>query len=546
MAAEMNDKIVEEEKTPISAAGSCGRISGGAAAAGAANEEDAPATGQRAPGSAAAKTESPSVRLRPAARAIVLLRRAATTLLPAASSESSSLRIQSRWRRYQWQYKLRHSVDANELANAYGAAGAASTSQQRSGKPAQAESPSASSTTTTQTAFTFNETQSAAAAAAHANSFLVPKTNALKLPIVCHIKSIDGNLLCEIYVHRFELGQYLIDSLKVSLGVQDFRYFGLKLVDDVADQDDPHRAWLEPNERVLKQLAKLGHAHQSSRTRTSSSTSTLPSNCPTVASIQSAGPSLGASSQGWTLKRKLESFDEETTSGGGGGGLDQAKTAKSASLDRLNERSTVPKRVDVGSSSDDDCRRCVQMFLRIKYYPPNVPPPTPQSAFLRHYLWLQLRRDLSLGKLTSSMNNLILLMACVIQHELGDFDQELADSRVHQLNILPNQDLIEEQAIEVWRLKFKGLRQTQVQAQFLRAAIILETYGFDYYAVRDHQRQRAYLLGFNYAGIKTIRNGLIVHHFRWQSVQKVSQERRMIIFHINHQTDNSKVSTPLH
>jgi len=301
------------------------------------------------------------------------------------------------------------------------------------------------------------QSQASAGQASFANSnetipqFLVPKLNTLKLPIVCLIKSFDGELMREVFVHRYELGQYLIESLKVSLGIDDSKYLGLRMAKSLEEQEDLRNPWLDLNESVCKQI---------------------------------------------------KSYSNST----------QAAT--------------------IGST------RSIDFYLRIKFYPPNLA--RVQDPFLRNYLWLQLRRDLRLGKLTSSMNNLTLLMACVLQHELGDFKQNLIE-RIPELNILPNQDLIEEQAIIMWRKRLSGTIKHQAQMQFLRAAVILETYGFDYYPVRDHQRQRAYLLGFNYAGIKTIRNGRIVHHFRWHSLSKISYERRMIIFHI-YPTENSKVS----
>lgn len=289
--------------------------------------------------------------------------------------------------------------------------------------------------------------------------FIVPKMNALNLPIVCLVKSLEGELMREVFVHRYELGQYLIDSLKASLGLKDSKYFGLKMAKSLDDQEDVRQPWLDLNESICKQISKQK-----------------------VAIVQSQV---------------------------GGANPTTTTTAKS-----------------------------ICFYLRIKFYPPNLA--RIQDAFLRRYLWLQLRRDLRLGKLTSSMNNLTLLMACVLQHELGDYQADLVE-RLPELNILPNQDLIEEQAIEVWKTRLINSKKHQVLMQFLRAAVILETYGFDYYPVRDHQRQRAYLLGFNYNGIKTIRNGRIIHHFRWHSLNKVSYERRMIIFHI-YPTENSKVS----
>jgi len=302
--------------------------------------------------------------------------------------------------------------------------------------------------------------------------FIVPKMNALKLPIVCLIKSLDGQLMREIFVHRYELGQYLVDNLKVSLDIKDAKYFGLKMASSLEDQENVKQPWLDLNESVYKQINKWGFANIGNQNKSNNTSNTN------------------------------------------------------------NHHPTFPVSSDINLKS-------VDFYLRIKYYPPNLA--RVQDPFLRQYLFLQLRRDLRLGKLTSSMNNLTQLMACILQYELGDFRQELVSERLNELSILPNQDMIEQQALLIWEKRLKGLRKHQVQMQFLRASVILETYGFDYYPVRDHQRQRGYLLGFNYAGIKTIRNGRIVHHFRWHSISKISYERRMIIFHI-YPTENSKVS----
>lgn len=299
--------------------------------------------------------------------------------------------------------------------------------------------------------------------------FIVPRMNALKLPLKCLIKSLDGELMREVFVHRYELGQYLVENLKVSLGMNDCKYFGLRLARSCEDQEDVKNIWLDLNESVCKQIKNK------SCSALLASADTMPAN-----------------------------------------GTDTAST-----------------RINSGPAS-----RTIEFYLRIKFYPPNLT--RIQDAFLRNYLWLQLRRDLRLGKLTSSMNNLAQLMACILQYEFGDFKQEHLE-RLPEMNIMPNQDLVEDAAIDLWRTRLNNFKRHQAQMQFLRAAIILETYGFDYYPVRDHQRQRAYLLGFNYAGIKTIRNGRIVHHFRWHSISKISYERRMIIFHI-YPTENSKVS----
>lgn len=289
--------------------------------------------------------------------------------------------------------------------------------------------------------------------------FMVPKMNTLKMPLVCLVRSVDGELMREIFIHRYELGSYLIENLKVSLDCFDLdtKYFGLRLAKSLDDQEDLKNPWLNLNEPVCKQLKQM------------------------------------------SLKLS-------------------------------------PKTID--NSEGSQPIKSIDLYLRIKFYPPNLA--RVQDSFLRNYLWLQLRRDLSLGKLTSSMNNLILLMACILQYEFGNYHDNKLD-KIEHLNVMPNQDLIEDKAIELWKRKLFNCRKHAAQMQFLRTAIILETYGFDYYPVRDHQRPRDYLLGFNYAGIKTIRNGRIVHHMSWHSLSKICYERRMIIFH-QHPTENSKVN----
>lgn len=291
--------------------------------------------------------------------------------------------------------------------------------------------------------------------------FLVPKMNHLKLPLVCRIKSIEDELMREVFVHQYEVGQYLMENLKISIGIVDSKYFGLKMAKCCDDQEDLRNPWVDLNESVYKQIKNHG-----------------------ILARQTSSDANGSQEKG----------------------------------NEFTQRST-------------------DFYLRIKFYPPNLG--RIQDPFLKQYLWLQLRRDLRLGKLTSSMSNLTYLTACVLQYELGDYRDELVE-RIPSLNILPNQDLLEDRAIEIWRSKWPGSRKHKAQMQFLRASFILETYGFEYYPVKDHQRQRTYLFGFNYAGIKTIRNGRIVHHFRWHSINKIAHERRMIILHV-HPTDNSTV-----
>lgn len=371
-------------------------------------------------------------------------------------------------------------------------------------------------------------------------AFIVPKLNTLKLPIVCRIKSVDGKLMREIFVHRYELGQYLIENLKAALNIVDTKYFGLKLAKSIDEQEDQRQPWIDLNECVCKQIKTFSMA---SSTRPYDPRATRSMQNISSSSAFHFGNSNATNSNGANFfslhrnstARKLSKLGSSITSVATSSSSGLATTAAT----KANQHNLTRQATTTSPLTSTTTCRAVDIYLRIKFYPPNLT--RIQDSFLRQYLWLQLRRDLRVGKLTSSVNNLTLLMALILQYDLGDYKAEYVSGKLPQMIIMPNQDLIEEQAVDIWSNKLRGLKQHQAQMQFLRTSVILETYGFDYWQVRDHQRQRAYLLGFNYAGVKTIRNGRIVNHFRWHNISKIAYERRMIIFH-TYADENSKVS----
>ncbi|KAG9511205.1 FERM domain-containing protein 5, partial [Fragariocoptes setiger] len=279
--------------------------------------------------------------------------------------------------------------------------------------------------------------------------------NATKL--ICSIRSMDGELMKEIVINRLDTGQRLLDELRRSMDLNDTKYFGLKVVKNIDEQDDlVDSKWLDLT-------------------------------CP--------------------VYRQIKHF--------------------------LLLSSSLSSDIDANNScSEPNVYSCpkVVLYLRVKFYPPN--PCRISDSLARHYLWIQLKRDLKIGKLASSTDNLIRMAAAVLQYELGDaFDLE--PNYASKFNILPDQENLEATIMEVHRTMMSGWTKRQAQAYFLKLAAMSETYGFDFYPVRDHQRHRPMLLGFNYGGIKTIRDRRMVHHMRWHDIQKITYERRMIIFHMS-------------
>lgn len=307
----------------------------------------------------------------------------------------------------------------------------------------------------------------------------ISAVNDFILPIICQIKSLEGNLLREVLIHRYETGQYIIDNLRVAFEISDTKYYGLKIVPNSPEHNvSTQIPWFKLNKSVYKQIVRQNKA------------------TPSVKSL-------------------------------------------------INALANTDHVVDIDSNRNingnfSSIQFCVDIHLYIRYYPSNTA--TLHDQFLKQYLWLQLKRDLRIGKLTSTFKNLSYLMACVIQYDYGDHKPELVDQvKESHRKIVPHQDSgLISSAIDVWRDQLVGCKQHQTQMRFLRAAVLMETYGFDFHPVRDHQRRRPYLLGFNYTGVKTIRHGQVEHNFWWYHISKVSYERQMLILHL--ENTNGRVS----
>ncbi|KAH7643000.1 ferm domain-containing protein 3-like [Dermatophagoides farinae] len=168
--------------------------------------------------------------------------------------------------------------------------------------------------------------------------------------------------------------------------------------------------------------------------------------------------------------------------------------------------------------------------FRVKFYPAN--PILLKDELTRYYLYLQLRRDLLNRRLYCLPADAIYLMACVVQSELGDYnDAEHKENYVSTFKIIPNQnEKIELETIEIHMNEMKSLTPADAELQFLERASKLETYGIDPYPVKDHKKIQ-YLIGINHSGILSFQGNKKVYHFKWNELQKITYEGKMFILH---------------
>ncbi|XP_065285875.1 FERM domain-containing protein 5 isoform X2 [Dermacentor albipictus] len=151
--------------------------------------------------------------------------------------------------------------------------------------------------------------------------------------------------------------------------------------------------------------------------------------------------------------------------------------------------------------------------FRVKFYPQD--PFRLKEEITRYQIFLQLRRDLLHGRLYCPPNDSAFLAALIIQSELGDYDsEEHGDNYVSEFKLLLKQTpRLEEKIAEIHQQQLRGQVPAVAEANFLRKACLLDTYGVDPHPVKDHKGNQLYL-GINYAGILTFQGSRKTHHFK--------------------------------
>ncbi|XP_024879898.1 FERM domain-containing protein 5 isoform X1 [Temnothorax curvispinosus] len=182
----------------------------------------------------------------------------------------------------------------------------------------------------------------------------------------------------------------------------------------------------------------------------------------------------------------------------------------------------------------------ILLCFRVKFYPPD--PLRLKEEITRYQVYQQLKRDLLYGRLCCSPGEAALLVGCIVQSELGDYDPEIHEGNyISEHKLLKTQTpTIEEKAMELHQTQLKGFTPEQAENYFLRIASQLDTYAVDPHLVKDPDKGTQLHLGINHCGILTFQDSKKIQHFRWSEVQKINFEGKMFIVHV---TINEDVRT---
>ncbi|KYQ49007.1 FERM domain-containing protein 3 [Trachymyrmex zeteki] len=174
----------------------------------------------------------------------------------------------------------------------------------------------------------------------------------------------------------------------------------------------------------------------------------------------------------------------------------------------------------------------ILLCFRVKFYPPD--PLRLKEEITRYQVYQQLKRDLLYGRLCCSPGEAALLVACIVQSELGDYDPEIHEGNyISEHKLLKTQTpTIEDKAMDLHQTQLKGFTPEQAENYFLRIASQLDTYAVDPHPVKDPDKGTQLHLGINHCGILTFQDSRKIQHFRWSEVQKINFEGKMFIVHV--------------
>ena len=160
---------------------------------------------------------------------------------------------------------------------------------------------------------------------------------------------------------------------------------------------------------------------------------------------------------------------------------------------------------------------------------------------------MQVKKDISEGRLNAPMTSTILLSSFVVQSTIGDYDPDTCgsgylipyyDLRKHSINEqnLDNEEL-DRRIIELHKLH-KCQSPGEAEMNFLEHAKRLEMYGIALHPGKDSQG-RAIQLGVTCIGLVVFQNSIKMNTFSWSKIVKISFKRKQFFIQLRKELTES-------
>ncbi|XP_075164725.1 protein tyrosine phosphatase Meg isoform X1 [Haematobia irritans] len=162
--------------------------------------------------------------------------------------------------------------------------------------------------------------------------------------------------------------------------------------------------------------------------------------------------------------------------------------------------------------------------FRVKFYVSD--PSRLQEEYTRYQFYLQIKRNILLGKLPCSLNTQCLLASYTVQSELGDFNpSEHKAGYLSNMQLLVDQTPDAERKISELHKLHRGQLPADAEYNYLEHAKRLDLYGIDLHKAMD-SNSKELQLGVSAIGLLVFQNGLRINTFSWSKMVKVSFKRK--------------------
>uniref|UniRef100_A0A3B4T9Q9 FERM, ARHGEF and pleckstrin domain-containing protein 1 n=1 Tax=Seriola dumerili TaxID=41447 RepID=A0A3B4T9Q9_SERDU len=186
-------------------------------------------------------------------------------------------------------------------------------------------------------------------------------------------------------------------------------------------------------------------------------------------------------------------------------------------------------------------RRPKHTILRfaVKFFPPDH---AQLLEELTRYLFaLQIKQDLSCGRLTCNDSSAALMVSHIIQSEIGDFEESQCRSHLLNNNYIPDQMPLIDKIME---FHSKNIGQTPAESdyQLLEVARRLEMYGIRLHPAKDREGT-VLSLAVAHTGVLVFQGHTRINAFNWSKVRKLSFKRKRFLIKLRPDLNSSYQDT---
>jgi len=189
----------------------------------------------------------------------------------------------------------------------------------------------------------------------------------------------------------------------------------------------------------------------------------------------------------------------------------------------------------------------VTLHFRVKFYVTD--PSRLHEEYTRYHVYLQVKKDLSTGRLIAPISTVCLLTSYSVQSTLGDFDPDSCrngylapfQSLRHHCpcpgGVMPPTEELDRKVAELHKLH-KGQSPAESEMNFLEHAKRLEMYGISLHPGKD-SAGRDIQLGVTSVGLVVFQNCIKINTFSWTKIVKISFKRKQFFIQLRKELTES-------